>query len=154
MLNTDLYVDLFLLWLLYRFMKPQKNLQDGRTEASVLLFAHDGKRAQEILLVSCREDDEQIKVESFERNYKEFVNFAIKHLIADITTETSVTLEFMDQSERESITSSICNFAKAEEIEELIEDAYPAAANFNEKNNHLQTDRMSTTSTDRLIESH
>ena len=75
-------------------------------------------------------------------------------MIAEITTETSVTLEFMDQSERESITSSICNFAKAEEIEELIEDAYPAATNFNEKNNHLQTDRMSTISTDLLIESH
>ena len=51
-LNVDLYVDLFLLWLLYRFMKPQKNSQDGRTEASVLLFAHDGKRAQEILFGS------------------------------------------------------------------------------------------------------
>ena len=49
-LNTEFYVDLFLLWLLYRFMKPQKNLLDGRTEASVLLFAHDGKKAQEILL--------------------------------------------------------------------------------------------------------
>ena len=37
----EIYVDLFLLWLLYRFMKPQKMLKDGRTEASALLFAHD-----------------------------------------------------------------------------------------------------------------
>ena len=44
-LNTEFYVDLFLLWLLYRFMKPQNILQDGRTEASALLFAHDGKKA-------------------------------------------------------------------------------------------------------------
>ena len=87
-------------------------------------------------------------------NYKEFVNFVIKDLIADITTETSVTLEFLNRSERESFTSDPSNFAKAEEIEELIEDAYPAATNFNEKNNHLQTDRMSTISTDLLIESH
>ena len=56
--NVEIYVDLFLLWLLYRFMKPQKNLQDGRTEASVLLFSHDGKRAQEILLDSYTKDDE------------------------------------------------------------------------------------------------
>ena len=66
--NVEIYVDLFLLWLLYRFMKPQKNLQDGRTEASVLLFSHDGKRAQEILLDSYTKDDEQRKVESRERN--------------------------------------------------------------------------------------
>ena len=41
----DLYVDLFLLWLLHRFMKPQKVLSDGRTEASAILFAHDAKAA-------------------------------------------------------------------------------------------------------------
>ena len=127
-LNAEFYVDLFLLWLLYRFMKPQANLKDGRTEASVLLFAHDGKRAQVTLLRSYTGNDEQTKRELLERNYKEFVDFVIKDFIADITTETSVTLEFMDRSERESVTSSICYYAKAEEIEELMEDAYPVAA--------------------------
>ena len=73
-------------------------------------------------------------------------------MIADITTETSVTLEFMSRSERESFTSSPANFAKAEEVEELMEDAYPV--NTNERANHVQTDKMSTTSTDWLIESH
>ena len=92
-------------------------------------------------------------MESLERNYKEFVNFVIKRLIADITTETSVTLEFMDQLDRESFTSSPCNFAKSEEISELMEDAYPVTANSDERANHVQTDRMSTTSTDRLIDS-
>ena len=47
---TEYYVDLFLLWLLYRFMKPQNTLQDGRTEASVLLFAQDSGEAQMTLL--------------------------------------------------------------------------------------------------------
>ena len=93
--------------------------------------------AQEILFGSYTENDEQRKLELLQKNYKEFVDFVIKVIIADITTETSVTLEFMDQSERESITSSICNFAKAEEIEELMEDAYPVAANSNEMANHV-----------------
>ena len=118
-------------------MKPQTNLQDGRTEASVLLFAHDGKEAQEILLRSYTGDDEKRKIELLQRNYKEFINFVIKDMIADITTETSVTLEFMNRSERESFTSSPCNFAKAEEVEELMEDAYPVAANSNERNNRV-----------------
>ena len=73
-------------------------------------------------------------------------------MIADITTETSVTLEFLNRSERESFTSDPSNFAKAEEIEELMEDAYPVYTN--EKANHVQTDRMSTTSTDKLIETY
>ena len=46
-------------------------------------------------------------------------------MTADITTETSVTLEFMNPHDRESFTISPCNFAKAEEISELMQDAYP-----------------------------
>ena len=57
-LNFEFYVDLFLLWLLYRFMKPEIVLQDGRTEASVLLFAHDGKRATEVLRYTYTEVEE------------------------------------------------------------------------------------------------
>ena len=85
-------------------------------------------------------------------NYKEFVKFVIKDLTADITTETTVTLEFLNRSERESFTSDPSNFAKAEEIEELMEDAYPA--NTNDRPNHVQTDGISTTSSYRLIEIH
>ena len=96
-LSTEFYVDLFLLWLLYRFMKPQSSLKDGRTETSVLLFAHDSKRAQEVLLGSYNADDEQRKVDLLKRSYKEFIDFVIKDMIADITTETSVTLEFMNR---------------------------------------------------------
>ena len=47
-----MYVDLFLLWILYKFMKPQRELKDGRTEASVLLFAHDAAAAERSLLDS------------------------------------------------------------------------------------------------------
>ena len=49
-INFEFYVDLFLLWLLYRFIKPQNILKDGRTQASALLFAHDGKEARKMLL--------------------------------------------------------------------------------------------------------
>ena len=99
------------MWLLYRFTRPQNSLQDGRTEASALLFAHDGKRAQEILVGSYTGDDEQRKVKAIEKNYKEFLNFVIKDMIADITTETTVALEFMNKSDRDSITSSNTNFS-------------------------------------------
>ena len=47
---VDLYVDLFLLWLLYRFMRPQRIHEDGISEASVLLFAHDESYAKSSLV--------------------------------------------------------------------------------------------------------
>ena len=47
-----IYVDLFLLWLLYRFMRPQRIDNDGLTEASTLLFAHDVTNAEKIIFES------------------------------------------------------------------------------------------------------
>ena len=38
---SEVYVDLFLIYLLYKFMNPQRALDDGRNEASVLIFSHD-----------------------------------------------------------------------------------------------------------------
>ena len=96
-LNTGFYVDLFLLWLLYRFMKPQNILEDGRTEASALLFAHDGKRAQEILSRNYTGDQEKRTGDTTDTNSRKFINSFIGDLIAGISTETSVTLEFMDR---------------------------------------------------------
>ena len=91
MINSDFFVDLFLLWLLYRFMKPQRVHVDGKTEASALLFAHDGKEAQKLLLNWFTGDDEKLQ-----KRHKDFIDFVIKDWITEIVLETSVTLEFMD----------------------------------------------------------
>ena len=47
---VDTYVDLFLIFLLYKFMKPQQKLEDGRTVASAVLFTHDHGSASTVLL--------------------------------------------------------------------------------------------------------
>ena len=54
----------------------------------------------------------QKNLESLESSYKEFVNFVIKDLIADITTETSVTLEFMDWSDENLSLSAFVTLLK------------------------------------------
>ena len=46
----ETYVDLFLIFLLFKFMRPQQKLEDGRTVASVVLFAHDHGSASTGLL--------------------------------------------------------------------------------------------------------
>ena len=91
-------------------MKPKKILLDGRTEASALLFAHDGRKAQLVLLRSYSEDDEKRQGDLLEKKHKDFINFVIEDMIAERCTETAVALEFMDKEERESFTSSIFNF--------------------------------------------
>ena len=46
------YTDCFLLWLLYRFMRPQETLISGNTIASATLFAHDPSLATENLKIA------------------------------------------------------------------------------------------------------
>jgi len=55
-------------------MKPQKILNDGRTEASALLFAHDGQKAKTMLLDSYTEEEENRKHESLRRSQKRFID--------------------------------------------------------------------------------
>ena len=56
-----MYVDLFLLYLLYKFTKPQKKLKNGMTIASAILFAHDRSKAGQVVM-------EQIQDMSQERS--------------------------------------------------------------------------------------
>ena len=47
----DVYSDLFMLWLLYRFMKPNSGSEDDSSR-STILFAHDHQIAGDGLLES------------------------------------------------------------------------------------------------------
>ena len=81
------------------------------------------------------EAKEEEKQEILDGKHKEFFEYVIKDVMAEISLEATVSLEFMDRKERNSFTSDIANFAKAEEVEELMEDAYP-----------VNTSEMQTTS--------
>ena len=39
------------------------------------------------------------------RKHRDFINFVIKDWVSEMTTETSVTLEFMDKNARSSYVS-------------------------------------------------
>ena len=87
----DIYVDLFLLWLLYKFMRPQIILSDGKTQASTLLFAH---AHNSISLIEC--SDESYKP----KNPSAFFTYMLKILTEGLRTESSIFDEFMDSSDR------------------------------------------------------
>ena len=83
----EIYVDLFLLWLLFKFMKPPKILKDGRTEASALLFAHDAQRAQDNLVEHYKEVHARKQALELKKKHDNFINFVIKDMIAEMRTE-------------------------------------------------------------------
>ena len=122
-MTVEFYVDLFLLFLLYRFMRPKKVLKNGMTEACALFFAHDSKRAKQMFLDWNTEEDKGW--ERYFEKKREFNAFLSNDWASNISTELAVTLEFVNKDERDSLSSSICYFAKSEEISELMEDAYP-----------------------------
>ena len=78
---VEMYVDIFFLWLLYRFMKPQKIFGDGKTEACALLFAHDADAAQENLLTEYKEMDDIWDAERLQKKHDDFLSFVIKDWI-------------------------------------------------------------------------
>ena len=69
------------------------------------MFAHDGKRATEILRMTYFDEEEARLTDTMDKKHKEFVDFVIKDLIAEIATESAVTLEFMDRDVRSSLVS-------------------------------------------------
>ena len=73
-----------------------------------------------MLLDSYTEEEESRKHESLKRSQKRFIDQVLQDWAAEIQTEAAVTLEFMDQTHRDSIY----NYAQSEEISELMEDAY------------------------------
>ena len=85
---VDIYVDLFLLYLLYRFVKPQRILKNGQAEASILLFAHDAKRASNRLLESYKEEHEQKKAKMLKKKHEDFLAFVIRDMFSDFQTES------------------------------------------------------------------
>ena len=104
---VDFYVDLFLLWLLYKFMKPQLILSDGKTEASVLLLS---------LAHETRSTDTKTGDNYHGRSANAFLTYMLKILIDGLRTESSIFDEFMDKSDR----SSILNHLKVDGISEII----------------------------------
>ena len=53
----------------------------------------------------------------------EFIDFVLQDWAAEITTESAITVEFMDPSDRDSISK----YSKLEVISELMDGAYPGS---------------------------
>ena len=94
---TVTYVDLFLLYLLYKFTKPMKNLADGRTVASAVLFAHDHNKASQAIRDSIQELIEQQERELMERKHADFFKYVVSQWVDELRSSTEVGFEFIDR---------------------------------------------------------
>ena len=92
----DVYSDLFMLWLLYRFMRPQPTEVDGGSaSSSTILFAHDHRIAGDGLFESLMQKYDECKAEKIKRQASAFLAFVIKEWTDEMRTEHSIGLEFM-----------------------------------------------------------
>ena len=66
---------MFLLFLLYKFSKPQEKRQDGRTAASAALFAHKPNPASDAIERPAETMSEQKKGEAAQQQQKEFIDY-------------------------------------------------------------------------------
>ena len=66
---------MFLLFLLYKFSKPQEKRQDGRTAASAALFAHKPNPASDAIERPAETMSEQTKGEAAQQQQKEFIDY-------------------------------------------------------------------------------
>ena len=83
----DIYVDLFLLWLLYRFIRPQPVLKDSKNEAPTLLisYVHGSK-----IVGDC-------SIEWYQgKQANALLIYMLKILTEGLRTESSIFDEFID----------------------------------------------------------
>ena len=86
-----------MLYLLYRFARPLKKLEDGRTVASAVLLAHNHEAAKEVIKEQIEASQDQRTQELLLRKHAEFINYAIKEWADELKTEVSVGYEFIDK---------------------------------------------------------
>ena len=67
--------DMFLVYLLYKFSRPQEKRQDGRTAASAALFALKPSPASDATEHPTETMSEQRKGEAAQKQQKEFIDY-------------------------------------------------------------------------------
>ena len=77
-------------------MRPQTVLKNGKTEASAILFAHNGKEAKKMLIEWHKGEEEKRQSDNLSEKHQDFIDFVLKDWAAEIATEAAVTLEFID----------------------------------------------------------
>ena len=100
-----MYVDLFLLYLLYKFTKPLSRLDDGRTTASAVLFAHDHATAGKTILKSLEQREDERKDRAIKSQTENFFNYIIAEWTNEMSQEVAIGYELLDQSLRKSSVS-------------------------------------------------
>ena len=93
---VQLYVDFFYLYLLYRFMKPKRFHQSSRTETSSLLFSRQSENSGELFFEELKGVEVSRPDQTTQQKNEEVSDFVMKGLVAEITTENAITLEFMN----------------------------------------------------------
>ena len=90
-------MDLFLLYLLLKFTRPQPKLEDGRTVPSAVLFAHDHSTARQVVTEQIDWLSQERSRDLLLRKHIEFINFVTKQWTEELLSSVGIGYEFLDR---------------------------------------------------------
>ena len=93
---VERYVDLFLLYLLYKFTKPEQKMDDGRSTASAMLFAHDHNTAGKTILKSIEQRHDERKEAMLKTQTEGFINYIVAEWANKMKQEVAIGYELLD----------------------------------------------------------
>ena len=77
-------------------MKPKRFHQSSRTETSSLLFSQQSENSEELFFEELKGVEVSRPDQTTQQKNEEVSDFVMKGLVAEITTENAITLEFMN----------------------------------------------------------
>ena len=94
--------DMFLVYLLYKFSRPQEKRQDGRTAASAALFAHKPSPTSEDIEHHAGTMSEQGKGEEAQKQQKKLIDYLTDQWAEDFGQQMEIGYGFVEQESKMS----------------------------------------------------
>ena len=83
----DIFTDLFLLWMLYKFIKPKDSNTENYNNITAVLFVQNQHTAEEILKESFIERHDQQKARMIKEQTDNFIRYVIKECAQELKTQ-------------------------------------------------------------------
>ena len=112
---------MFLLYLLYKFTRPQEKLSDGRTIASAVLFTHSPSTLSDVLNKTDKTMPEQTIDDPPQKQHKDFIDYVTSRWADELQSQVEIGYGFVDTDE---VKLSDYNPSKATEEEGEIQIGY------------------------------
>ena len=93
----DFYVDLFLVYLLFRFTKPRPKQDEKLATTSAMDYAHDHTAASVLIQSTMESMTEKRKSILLSKQHADFINYVIAQWSEELKSSVGISNEFLDK---------------------------------------------------------